>query len=936
MGDKESPTFDEGIPSDLVNTNRIAESYNSAIYALEKKDKVDEGGFDNAFYRYIQDSLLQPFLVWDESWQSTLDGIKWYYNVTQRLNEKLFEGKDLYEIIKNWLKKELKIRDFSFNNIKSFENRRWFLIIWLDNGENLIFNLLTHNIEDLYVNNSSKEYRDKLKEEMSLIKWITFWWAVIGLLYEPIIEWVDTIEKKFRLKELKFTQDWYEIVKKIDGIEMLTSRQITETLKNNSEVVRLMENAWCRYSITRGQFELKDSLSRLEWNIDALKYADMKRALKKYSYEDYIKEMKEQWKEVVSIKDFKKIKKEGHIFLDELNKEFNVNSKKSFWRVLRGKFMSEFFATWNWWKAIISNSLHAIMMPIFFTEIHKNPWNWDAILEWWVEYLLFTQWAKYWSKVPGPWIVRMAWWLVFWILATWAWAQTLHYFDKFLLSCFPDREDYLRKVFNKDSFSVDTFSHIVSLWFINDFADLINTDIWFYKTNLTPFANNINFWTDIISYMNQRISWVSHWNKEVDEFTQKALKLLQTEIFDKEYKYSDVLEWEETIEWWDIFEDSFTKKVTNLLIASQDWEWIFSNIESKLENDAKKIYKFTKKNIPEDLLLWELNDPNDRNKWYKIDAFIARLEEFIISENILTKEDALIFIVHFKDLFYVKMNKQIDSILWNPNLIEGVLWSSSSIHNSVLDTKIYLRNSIRDSYVKERTVNENPAKKPWEQRVLSICEAIVQENIQRLKIDDQFILQYKKGLVDDERLINLALDWKLDRENIQTDNWVSIIVLENGEELVITWMINDLLYISSLIKSGGQQSWDEDFIKYIFHRILHPEEWFMINWDYEDNDWNIIDSSNGNWTINKQTFRHYEEYDRKKAKFQELLRNDQFYLFFNRMLDYKRRKVFINNVEINWDSSEINWWNDVIYITRKKILEILQTPMPNEEFFVWV
>jgi hypothetical protein len=133
--------------------------------------------------------------------------------------------------------------------------------------------------------------------------------------------------------------------------------------------------------------------------------------------------------------------------------------------------------------------------------------------------------------------------------------------------------------------------------------------------------------------------------------------------------------------------------------------------------------------------------------------------------------------------------------------------------------------------------------------------------------------------------LNRALAWdilKKDKRPVIFEVWWYTLIQDSKWKYYkTTWDVSDIIYISTLSKK------ERDFTKEIFDKILHPEKWNLLIWEGS-------------------------VYSNEKRKFKKLLENDKYYIFFNRMIDFKRRKVFINNVKKHWDSVEWHLTSSVI------------------------
>jgi len=602
----------------IDDNKKLAESLDLANFEFTNKQKetFDKKPFLLKLFikYYLSQFFKKPFLKTENKNRI----LYWLKSAREILSQKIFQNKTLYEAIYDDIKNKLEKSWKTFSSIKSIWVDSGDLQINLEDWEFLKYDLSAKTLEGLVIKNETKEAIHNLDENREIVKKIAFAGTVISLIYTPVIvAWADTIDQKWwKLSRLKFTSYWREIEFEVKNWEKVKMNELEYHLMNNYKIIDLLDKAWYKFNPEKWQFEAKTSDIEFNRAVKAIKYEDLKKWLEKYSYKEYLEDMKNSWMQegdILSEKEFKKLKKEWLVRLAEINREFNVSKKWSFWEFFRSKWMSRLF---EW---VIGKSLHLIMFPVFFKELHKHSGNLDALLKSSVEYFGFTTWAKLGSKIPWPLWVKTVFSLVVWTLWVVVWKEWLEHFDKKITKAMPNSEDFWQRVFmiKNDSYwakAIDWVGHVISLSFINDIADAINTDIWLYNTDITLFSNNINFWTKIEDYMNERVSWVNHWNKEVEEFKIRAINRLKTEIFDKDFKYSDILKWEDEIEFSDIYKDSLSDKISKILQLiynpRQKWGSVWMKYENKANWFAEEISDFIKKELPKNLLLWELKDIN--------------------------------------------------------------------------------------------------------------------------------------------------------------------------------------------------------------------------------------------------------------------------------------------------------------------------------------
>ena len=861
------------------------------------------------FKDFLKDTLI---LLFEKSHEKLLHKNN-LESVNNILSERLFNNKNLHETIFEDIKKYLNNNWLTFQNLRNIEIRAGLLYVRLDTWKNFVYDLSATNIEDFIRPTTTKEDLNKLKEEQDVTTEIIMWGALVTLTYSQFVElwdWGDKAINKasrnfWNMKKQKFLKSievddwkWWKFEVSLDPrVESFQNGKIGQI-----EIRNILKEKWIVFNPEKRIFE-ETPKRKLNKAVEAIEYKSIVKRINSYSYMEYKLEMRDAKipiSERLSEKEFEKAKKDNIKILKELNNDFNAwkNKKLRFWTYLKWKYFWWFFQKIGW-KAI-----HVLMMPIFFKEIHKHSWNLDSYVKWWVEVAAFMTWAKYWGKIPWPALLKMiSGILAWWAAAVW-WEKLLHSADKQILAKMPNREDYFKRLWFEDSAS---FAWWLFWWAINDLADWLNRDIWINFNNvwlhkavwlfswdysekkgldINIFNNNINLWTSVIEYLNERTRGVEHWNKEVEEFRIKATKEINTKILAKDFKYSDVFKDTNIV----YYKHSFEENIYEWLNTVKRFKKEFLN--DHWDTATKKIVEFSKANIPDDLLLWAFTDKNDIEGTRVFDKIKEKLKVFLKEKNILTKkEDIERFVNLYEGIFYEQINEKIDDILWNPSTVESLLWASWNIHNSTEKIKEDLAEYIKKWYFRDK-LEKKEFDKLWHNNSMSHIEIHMEAEINKLKIDEWYIVDYKKVIENDKKLLIKALNWDV---SIQKVDNIYFIEDDEWKFLPTTWNVSDIIYISKLSKE------DRKFTKDIFDKILHPEKWMIFDWpQIEKNELWYVESLDHHSTMTSKQF----EANSKMVKFEKLLENDKYFIFFNRMIDFKRRKVFIENVVEHWDSEE--------------------------------
>ena len=932
------------LPNEKIK--ELAESYDSVNFEFSDKHK-------NLFLKnpYRLKISIRSFIskYFKNSFKTNTE--YWYDASKDILSEKLFNNKNLHQAIFENITEKVSEKWLTLQNLESLEIKSWILHIKLNNWDKLAYNLSARSMEDLVLPTTTREDLDSLKEEQDVTTKIMMWWALVTLTYGQFIEfwefWDKAIDKSSRnfwgMKNQKFLKS-IEIPDWEWGKIEVTLNDKMKSLKNNYkisqvDIIKILEKKWVVFNPERMQFEETRQRKLIKYT-EAIEYRSIVKRIKSYSYPEYKKYMIDSWislEEIISEKDFEKSKKDNIKIMKELNKDFNSwkNKNLRFWTYFKNKYFWWFFEK-VWWK-----SLHYLMFPIFFKEVHKHSWNLDSYIKTWVEIWGFMWWAKIWgkiwSKMPWPFkaISSLVLWVTVWWLGAVIWEKWLHSIDKEMLASMPNREDFFERLWMWNKKNVD--AHIYTGWVFNDAADSMNEDIWldfnkvikffnkdFEETkslDINIFENNVNLWTSMIGYLNERTRWVEHWNKEVEEFKIEATKQINKKIFAKDFKYSDVFE---NTNWF--WNHSFEDKI-------YDWLTHFGKFKKTFmydlwESASKKIFEFSKANIPEDLLLWTLVGWENTDKKV-FDNIKEKLKIFLKENKIFTqrerrkpgskaesdkieKEAIDKFVEYYESIFYNQIDEKIDEILWDPNALEGLLWVSWKIHNDTEKTKEGLRKYIKKSYYNSKTkpFKREKDSETWEY-TKSHMEIKLSAEIDSLKITDTFVEKYNETISSDDRLLRKALEWNIVIGKIPNSD-TYLIEDENWNSLPTNWNISDIIFISEMSEK------DREFTREIFEKILHPEKWMIFDWVKEElnNEW-YIESVDNHSTMTNTQF----EANSKMLKFKKLLENDKYYIFFNRMIDFKRRKVFIDNVKKHNDSVEWNIEDSVVLNLRGTIID---------------
>lgn len=534
----------------------------------------------------------------------------------------------------------------------------------LSDGTTLDIDLSPRTLEEMIIQKNSIEDRraltDNLPKVMLLASgmWIVFY-DVIPTTYE------------YYVKEIRLSVNGQEEIVKIN--EKFTSKD-----HFNRSLLSMLEDKWFRLNPTNLKLEkIVDIFQELTPNnvlsvINAYTYQkyleDMRagelsaedfekvkqeewRYPKEYTYDDYISDRKSQ---VLSEESFEEKKKQGKLEIEKIITESN------------GKIPPEWF-----WKFLMKTenlvrflgmNLHWVLFPVFFKSIHKNPQNaWSymaALCEWW----LFTTWAKLWQKlwafVPHP-VLKIPAMIVLW-LAWWMWAtifghKVWEYLDveRHLYLNIPDAEDFtVRALWFKDERSL--FWHILSGGIINDFADLIGTDIGIFGTSINFFHTNLDFSVNPRIYLTERKKDITFWNTRLEEFRQKIIPEVREKIAFIKQLYID------------------KEKVKN---APPDAVFMYGKEETLKQID--KIIAFNKEKLTE-LLRWQYGDGDmwvvQKHVFTHLQVFLANIDyekvDATIAENII-HHSINKFAIDQK--FYKDFSEKLEGFKWERYSIEAAL-----------------------------------------------------------------------------------------------------------------------------------------------------------------------------------------------------------------------------------------------------------------------
>lgn len=775
----------------------------------------------------------------------------------------------------NELEKELKNNWLNLKNVEWLEITNWILSFklkdkfWIES--NIYFDLSARSIDKLLVKQQIKEVKEEV--EASVVDY-TIWTTVFALTFLPTIKGELSRWDRF-LKKLIFTENWVK-----------HTLEINEKLKENFseiDIINVLEKKWVEFNTKTNKFEFKDLK-------DAVQYKSLENTLKKWTYDDYVKQMKDSWiSEIKNEKEFKKLKKEAWKFIEETREEYLKNPKISFWKWLMSKIAEEFEKVW--WKA-----MHYVLLPIFLQELHKNSWSEASYISSWVEIVWFMTWASLWAKIPfnHP-LVKLVSSVVVWGAFALVWEEWLNHYDTEILKYLPNKDIQS----NKKNIDIQ----LLTGWSIYDALDTINLNV---SENFLwlgiDMTNNINLWISPEIYLAKRFWWVKHWNKELDEYKVRTSEKID-KFLEKDFRYSDILKKKnlvsEASEY--VFSSSFEENLYNV-VNYKDWSRAMK-YEEKAHKITKDIINFIDKNLDKDIYVWDT------------DAFNTFLEQLKkeLSKKIKNKTSINEILWAVKYYCEKEFNEEILKIVWSENWVindlqkesikntKRVLFDQYHFYKKEVKFESISYNSSEEndstiwSFNKENNNHAEDSNKKW------LIKSLVNIQIDKNRIDRDFIDNYKENINSKKELINLALEWKLSDKQVEwkyivISNWVYTLV-----PTIVNWKaryysvkenIKDLLYISNLSEK------DRKFIKNrIFRKIklwekIVPDSsvWIHIVW----------------------------------PKWNNLLKNDKIHDFYKRMLIFKKQDSFINNIEKNWDAVE--WASpimDAINVVWNKISSIL-------------
>ena len=610
--------------------------------------------------------------------------------------------------------------------------------------------------------------------------------------------------------------------------------------------------------------------------------------------------MSKAWLEDVKTEaEFKQMKRDAKVFIEETRREFLKRPEgKIVWIKFGKYFESKLMKNIEkvGWK-----SMHYILLPIFIQELHKHSWTQASFLASATEVVWFMWWARVWwtlvSKVVKHPLAVLAWSLIAWWVGAVLWEEFLHHIDKKIFNYFPNKDIEA----SKKSFDL----HYLSWGWIYDFMDAINFD---FADNFIWMSNNVNLWISPEFYLAKRGSWIKHWNKEVDEYKLKVNDRLD-EFLSKEFKYTDVLK-----------DKSMYKTFKEYILSS----WYINHLNSFLlnENESNKsdieklgidIFEFLENNLDKDKYLWD-------NEY--LSEIQTQLKKYLL-EKYWSKKN----IISAKTLPEVQINKIIwitrqflekDFIEW----INDVLWIEwEGISKMQQDILLKTKNTIYWQYkfYKEKvtfdtwltvSVSDNKTTIPHkkEQRALNneaksknnLIINLVNKNIDKSKINSDYINKYKIEVKQKEDLINLAFDWLLSYSEWKyklgkTEYWTWI-----PKDVKWGWVkydlfmgnFDDLIYVSNL---------SEDKRRYLKVMLQNIIEWNDI---VSDKPRLMKRRWKGIYDLEKEKVDFWNGNNLSADKFNEIFRDKEFYNFYKRMLSLATQKNFIKNIEKFWDAVE--------------------------------
>lgn len=575
-----------------------------------------------------------------------------------------------------------------------------------------------------------------------------------------------------------------------------------------------------------------------KWEIS---YRKLESALKNYSYNDYKKIAEKSWvptNEILSKTKFEADKTSTRQKLFEIHTKYLKSwNWTSFWRFILRWHFETLVKLWG-------KILHFILLPVFFHAAHKNWQDLGSIFESVTEAWLFVTWAHIWWKLPIPVLWKMlAWIMLGWAFVFWGkyiWEHLLD-IDRNFTRAFPNREDFVEK--RLKNWGISWFDkksyewHIVTSFMLYEAADWMGSDIKIPWTDIVFFQHDIDAGTDPRLYLQL---WFFR-NREFRNERQAEFQARTTKFF-RELFWYDGFTWEPTKFW-------FGKTSTDLNKPELQ-EKIVTFLASKNASDG--IPSYQKTIIERVTNLFVENKSRIENKEVKfsqiLNLALVELEKLEINIINTDRIDA-----YENDMLIEKLI--IDSSLdWTFDFLKWY-WdiSDSSLEFKYINdlsnsTRKMLKSVFEKTQKREDIFKEINGNELYTLLWNNIFYAgVLSEN------EKTFLIEYFKSLQKNWVQSGVFKKWQEDK-------------LLNEITTVLNGKITDIRNVSVYVRNFLTSIMENNSQKLPFHSKIALQEW-------------------------KKTLESIS----KKSHWGKL-----FYQFFNRLIDQKRKREFIESMRKDW------------------------------------
>lgn len=792
-----------------------------------------EKTWNNCVYYWLFD-LFQKTNFWtdiDSYFDPKIEKLKNLWINESELNDYYLKKAWIFEILdKESYSMYLQIKNLIWknnqNNIKSFQIINWTLRVIFNNNSSENFEIKYNDKKNgLKIVKIEKKIEDlrKIKEEKekSNTRSLSYFWWALGLSI-----WVD-LNKRYFLKEASFTDNFWR-KHKVKIRPETKFQDIPDTIKEVLKKIEV-ENNFKIQKINWKEIFVENS-KRVE--ISKLRNS----VIKEFTFEKFKDSLPKGHK--ISEKEleteFEKIKYEMLKALDDV--------KKIHWeKVLPLDFLSKIS-----WK-----SIHYLLFPIFFKEIHKSQSDLVSYFKWAWEYAGFTAWAltanklinglfkslKILPKYSKTWIIlywtlQLVAWVLWWAGWIWLWAAwvKLAKLDKWFNKIVPENKDFLKKYLLKKNDNDNIALYWLSSFFMPDLAD-----VWRFNIKL-PFLPVV-FWQHDVDFSTTKKEYMSSWvyrtpkefNKRIDEFTNNLWKELKN-IFEKnkdkkiieqkikKFIYNWKLWWEETInkELKDKIYSYINMDIDNILSWKRNLQETLWLIQAEIKN--MKI---------DDNFMKELKQEIDN----KEKIFLTALWEGWKSNN----ESS--FIKEIPILNYIKKLPEKDR-KYAYNYYKRVLNKEEVIqewdYEHIKEWRKVYKKSIYDRLISDNTVDEELVDKNWKKTIITKWDRFNEFIwiVSELHDDKQFFERMKNdlGVIKPKEIEKNKIKEYKDWTKVEKINW-GLKLIRNWKEIIINlfenWRLESIkiwnnIYKTNLNNFPDNLTWDSK--PYIF---LDKEEPFI-------------------------------------------------------------------------------------------------------------